>query len=136
MQLVERAGARHPLNPTVIPEGVGAAAGAQQGARRAGKSIRIPEEALVAVKPDVVVICPCGLGLAKAREAARELTRKAWWGDLPAVRKGRVAVVDGNHYFNRPGPRLADAFEWLVGYVQGREQLMGALEGFWEPLAG
>ena len=47
-----------------------------------------------------------------------------WWGDLPAVRAGRVAVVDGNEMFNRPGPRLADAFEWLVGWLNDRPELI------------
>lgn len=61
---------------------------------------------------------------------------------LRAVRQGRVALVDGNQHFNRPGPRLVDALEWLVGWVGagGRREHVAASypqpEGFpWEQLA-
>jgi iron complex transport system substrate-binding protein len=36
------------------------------------------------------------------------------WKDLDAVRSGRVFFADGNAYFNRPGPRLADSAEILA----------------------
>ncbi len=123
-QLIERAGARHPLNPTVPKPTAGAAAGPQMAERIAGKSIRIPEAALVAIRPEHLIICPCGLDLARTRECARALAMKPWWNDLPAVRNGRVALVDGNQMFNRPGPRLVDAYEWLVGWLQDRPELI------------
>jgi ABC-type Fe3+-hydroxamate transport system substrate-binding protein len=133
-QLIERAGARHPLNPTVPKPTAGAAAGPQMAERVAGKSIRIPEDALVAIRPEFLVICPCGLDLDRTRECARALTAKTWWRDLPAVRNGRVALVDGNQMFNRPGPRLVDAYEWLVGWLQDRPDLIPP--GFpWERFA-
>jgi hypothetical protein len=30
-----------------------------------------------------------------------------------------VALVDGNQWFNRPGPRIVDCFEWLVAWLNG-----------------
>ena len=33
---------------------------------------------------------------------------------LRAVREQHVLLVDGDQMFNRPGPRLVDALEWLV----------------------
>ncbi len=61
----------------------------------------------------------------------RELSKKQWWRELPAVRSGRVTIVDGNQMFNRPGPRLVDAFEWLVGWLNDRPEVMP--KGFpWE----
>lgn len=133
-QLIERAGARHPLNPTVPKPTAGAAAGPQMAERVAGKSIRIPEDALIAIRPEFLVICPCGLDLDRTRECARALAAKQWWNDLPAVRNGRVALVDGNQMFNRPGPRLVDAYEWLVGWLQDRSELIPP--GFpWERFA-
>ncbi|MBV9281503.1 MAG: ABC transporter substrate-binding protein, partial [Chloroflexi bacterium] len=36
------------------------------------------------------------------------------WHELRAVREGRVFVVDGSSYFNRPGPRLIDGVEILA----------------------
>lgn len=128
-QMIERAGGRHPLNECVPRQNAGAAAGMQAGQRVAGKSIRVPAEAFAATLPEFLVVCPCGLTLDQALAEAERLAREAsWWGDLPAVRAGRVAIVDGNEMFNRPGPRLVDAFEWLVGWLNDRPDLLP--EGF------
>ena len=40
------------------------------------------------------------------------------------AKPGNIALVDGNQMFNRPGPRLVDAFEWMVGWVNGRDELI------------
>lgn len=122
-QLIERAGGRHPLNPTVAAPESGAAAGPQAAQRRAGKSITVSPEILVSSAPQAVIICPCGIDLAGSLACAAALRRQPWWPQLPAARTGRVAVVDGNQMFNRPGPRLVDAFEWLVGWLNERPEL-------------
>ena len=124
VQLIERAGARHPLNATQVKPELGAAAGPQHGERRAGASIRIPAEILAASKPDYLIIAPCGFDLAATTAAANALTASPWWNDLPAVRAGRVALVDGNQMFNRPGPRIVDAYEWLVAWLNDRPALV------------
>lgn len=137
-QLVERAGGSHPLNPTVPIAGSGGALGPiGQTQRAAGKSVVVTPAMLVASRPEVLVIAPCGRTLAQARVDAEELRAKArregWWDVLPAVKNGKVAVVDGNQFFNRPGPRLVDAFEWLVGLINERAEVMP--RGFvWERL--
>jgi len=132
-QLIERAGGRHPLNPTEPINKAGAAAGpVGTTQRRAGKSVTAPAEVLVASRPDVVIIAPCGLTLDQAWSETARLAEQPWWRELPAVRNGRVAVVDGNQMFNRPGPRLVDAFEWLVGWLNERPGVMPS--GFpWRP---
>jgi ABC-type Fe3+-hydroxamate transport system substrate-binding protein len=124
VQLLERAGARHPFNPTVIPKGLGAATGLQQGARAAPKSRRLDPDEIVAQQPDVIIIAPCGLDLAATRACAASLREHSWFRHLPAVRSNRVALVDGNQMFNRPGPRLADAFAFLVGFLHDRPHLI------------
>jgi iron complex transport system substrate-binding protein len=134
VQLIERAGGSHPLNPTVPIPGSGAAVGPQQASRKAGKSIRVAPEVFCATQPHWLVIAPCGLNLDQVRQEVRTLRAQEWFNTLPAVRSGRVALVDGSQYFNRPGPRLVDAFEFLVGWLQGRPELIP--EGFaWEPLS-
>jgi iron complex transport system substrate-binding protein len=124
VQLIERAGGSHPLNPSVPRAGAGAAAGLQMGERLAGKSARVSDETFAASRPEAIVIAPCGLDLERALQETVSLSRRSWWHDLPAVRNGRVTVVDGNAMFNRPGPRLVDAFEWLVGWLNDRPELM------------
>ncbi len=120
-QLVERAGGRHPLNPTVPLPDAGAAG---QGAGAiAGASRQVTPDTIAASEPEIVVVCPCGLDLAAAEDQARLLLAEAWFRELPAVCDDRVWVVDGSQMFNRPGPRLVDAFEWLVGVLQDRPEL-------------
>jgi iron complex transport system substrate-binding protein len=36
------------------------------------------------------------------------------WGELPAVKEGRVWAVDANSHFSRPAPRLVEGVEILV----------------------
>jgi len=123
-QLIERAGGRHPLNPTVATEGSGSASGPQAAWRKAGKSVGVPPRVLVAMRPERIIIAPCGRTLDQARNDARALSEQPWWRELPAVRSGHVALVDGNQMFNRPGPRLVDAYEWLVGWLNDRPDLI------------
>lgn len=125
-QMIERAGGRHVLNPTVARQGSGAAIGPQMAERVAGKSVVVTAERLVESQPEWVIVCPCGVGLAGARRMAEDLSRATWWEDLPAVRAGRVVVVDGNQMFARPGPRLVEAYEFLVGLLNDRPELIPA----------
>ena len=46
--------------------------------------------------------------------------------NLRAVKEGRVAIVDGNQMFARPGPRLVDALEFLVGLLHNRPDVIPA----------
>ncbi len=43
---------------------------------------------------------------------------------LRAHRENKVVLVDGNQMFNRPGPRLVDALEFLVGLLHDRHDLI------------
>lgn len=133
-QLIERAGGEHPLNPTLAMEGAGAGAGGQMAHRIAGPSVRVTAEQVAAAAPEYLIICPCGVALGDVREHAQNLISQDWFQSLPAVRSGRVALVDGNAMFSRPGPRLVDAYEWLVGWLNDRPGLVPV--GFpWEPLS-
>lgn len=64
--------------------------------------------------PDVLVAAPCGFSVGHTNETFADLTGRPGWQDLRAVRDGRVFVMDGNHYVNRPGPRLVDTVEALA----------------------
>jgi iron complex transport system substrate-binding protein len=45
------------------------------------------------------------------------LAEKPDWKSLKAIAGGRVFVADGNQYFNRPGPRLAESLEILAEVI-------------------
>ena len=70
-------------------------------------------EELRAKDPEVLVIMPCGFDIGRSRRDIKVLVEKPGWQELRAVRNRRVALADGNHYFNRPGPRLAESLEIL-----------------------
>jgi iron complex transport system substrate-binding protein len=75
-------------------------------------------ESLVAARPDVVIVAPCGFALDRTRGELAALTARPEWEALPAVRNGRAYAVDGNAYVSRPGPRLIDSAELLAGLIQ------------------
>lgn len=69
---------------------------------------------LIAADPDVIVILPCGYDMATTARELPTLTVHPAWGALRAVQAGRVYITDGNQYFNRPGPRIAESLEILA----------------------
>lgn len=68
-------------------------------------------DAIAAAAPEVVLIIPCGFTVAQTLRELDTLRRQPAFAALPATRAGRVAIIDGNAYFNRPGPRLVDSAE-------------------------
>ncbi len=64
--------------------------------------------------PDVIVVLPCGFHIKRSREEMSALTQRPGWADLQAVRGRRLCLTDGNQFFNRPGPRLAESLEILA----------------------
>lgn len=123
-QLIERAGAAHPLNPTDPLPGAGSGEGAQGAHRVAPKSRRVEIDDIVRSAPDAVIVCPCGVPLEDIRRETKALAQHDWFRSLPAYTAGRIVMVDGNQMFNRPGPRLVEAFRWLVGWINGVDHLM------------
>ncbi len=71
-------------------------------------------EELVDRDTALVLVMPCGFHLARTMQEMPLLTNRPGWSDLRAVRTGRVYVADGNQYFNRPGPRLAESLDILA----------------------
>jgi iron complex transport system substrate-binding protein len=69
---------------------------------------------LVAADPDVIAVLPCGFDMARSQTEMHWLTERPGWAALSAVRLHRVAVTDGNSYFNRPGPRVVESAEILA----------------------
>jgi iron complex transport system substrate-binding protein len=85
-------------------------------------SFRVDWETVVAARPEVIVIMPCGYSLAAAEAEFRNLPLPPGWNDLPAVRDGRVFVVEASGYFSRPGPRMAAGLKVLAGAIHPGKQ--------------
>ena len=78
-------------------------------ARPAVPSVAGSWDEVVAAKPELLVLAPCGFDRERALKEA-ELVQ----GQIDRVGARRVVVLDGSAYFNRPGPRLVDSLEVLV----------------------
>lgn len=70
-----------------------------------------------AADPDVVVILPCGFAVARTMEELGDDRTGSAVRRLRATQAGRTFVADGNAYFNRPGPRIADSAEVLAALL-------------------
>ncbi len=68
-------------------------------------------------QPEVIVICPCGFDTRRAMQELQLFKDREGWDSLPAVRDGRVFVVDASAYFSRSGPRLVDGLEMLAEMI-------------------
>ncbi len=65
----------------------------------------------------VLVISCCGFNVQRSME---DVEASAELRQLCAERPGlRVIVMDGNHYFSRPGPRLVESAQMLNAALQG-----------------
>ncbi|WP_407397994.1 ABC transporter substrate-binding protein [Treponema sp.] len=71
----------------------------------------ISEEAVIAAKPEVIII-PRQNGV-----TAEAVMERKGWQDIPAVKNGRVYLVDGD-VVSRPGPRIVDAVEELKNAIR------------------
>jgi iron complex transport system substrate-binding protein len=76
-----------------------------------GNSQVLTWEQIAEADPDVIIVAPCGFDLRKTQDAVERLRSVNEWNALRAVRSENVALVDGNAYLNRPGPRLVDTAE-------------------------
>ena len=88
---------------------------------------------LAAADPDVIAVMPCGFDIERASRDMPALTARPEWSELRAVRDGRVVVADGNQYFNRPGPRLAESAEILAEVLHPGQCDFGHRGGGWQP---
>jgi iron complex transport system substrate-binding protein len=103
-----------------VPEAVEAAGGTYVGPAPGAPSPCVSWEELAALRPEAVVVAPCGFDLARTRDEA------APWEARLRTLAPRLLLMDGNAYWNRPGPRLVDAVETLAAWLR---EPMPALTG-------
>jgi iron complex transport system substrate-binding protein len=102
------------LGGTWMPELIELSGGVALGARAGEPAPTVSLAELALLRPDVVLVKPCGFSLARALDERAVLERclRATAGDGV-----RVYVSDGAAFFNRPGPRLVESLEILAACV-------------------
>jgi iron complex transport system substrate-binding protein len=86
-----------------LPEMIELAGGVDVLGRAGEPSYATTWDTVVAAEPELIVLAPCGFGAAEAAERAADLEFPC-----PAV------AVDGDSYYSRPAPRLADGVRQLA----------------------
>lgn len=99
-----------------VPEMIELAGGHDPLGRSGVDSIRVSWRDVCAASPEIVIVAPCGYGLADAERLARA---------VPAIPGARVVPVDANAYFARPGPRYADGIALLAEIFAERDAPSG-----------
>jgi iron complex transport system substrate-binding protein len=69
--------------------------------------------------PEWLVIAPCGFDLARTIREIPTLESLPGWFELRAVKNGKVALADGNRYFNRSGTTVVQTVEILAEILHG-----------------
>ena len=64
--------------------------------------------------PDYLIVAPCGYNLSRSVREIPILEALPGWLQLSAVKNGRVAFADGNKFFNRSGPTIAETAEIIA----------------------
>jgi iron complex transport system substrate-binding protein len=86
-----------------LPEMIELAGGVDVLGRAGEPSYATTWETVIAADPELIVLAPCGFSAEEAAERAAELEFRC-----PAV------AVDGDSYYSRPAPRLADGVRQLA----------------------
>jgi iron complex transport system substrate-binding protein len=89
-----------------VPELVTTAGGEALLAMPGQRSTTVTWEAAESSNPDIVLVAPCGFGVAESAVQAA--------GVADRFPNAKVWAIDGNAYVTRPGPRLIDAIEALA----------------------
>jgi iron complex transport system substrate-binding protein len=96
-----------------VPDCIERAGGEYVGPRPGLPSPYASWEELRGLRPDAIVVAPCGFDL------ARTLAESETVSDRLSSICDRVLFLDGNAYLNRPGPRLVDAVETIAAWLRG-----------------
>jgi iron complex transport system substrate-binding protein len=104
------------LGGTWMPELIELAGGIPLGVTAGCAAPTIARAELAELRPDVVLVKPCGFTLERTlgeRDAILPLAA--------AAPRARVYLTDGSAFFNRPGPRLVESLEILAACLHPDE---------------
>ena len=96
-----------------LPEMIEIAGGNYLLATPGERALTVTREQLNEINPDVVIVKPCGFKLEQTMQELGVLKRNIPLENWKAFQSNDIFIVDGNAYFNRPGPRMIDSLEIL-----------------------
>lgn len=82
-------------------------------------------EDILRANPDILVIMPCGFSIQRTLQEINLLTDLPGWTELKAVQNQKIYIADGNHYFNRSGPRITDSIEIMAEIINPKQFIFG-----------
>lgn len=68
--------------------------------------------------PDIIIVMPCGFSIERSMKEIDLLLNRPGFSYLKAAQNNQIYIADGNHYFNRSGPRVVDSIEILAEVIQ------------------
>lgn len=101
-----------------VPEMIAAAGGLDVGAEAGTHSVVRSWDQVIALEPDLVLLALCGFSEERARlelEQQSDTHARDW------LATRRVAVLDGNAYTSRPGPRIVDGIRRIEAALAGED---------------
>jgi len=113
------------------PELVDAANGKVLIGQKGQFSRAIPWDEVREADPDFLIIAPCGFGIDRTVRELPLLEALPGWRQLKSVRAGRVALADGNLYFNRSGPTIVETVEIIAEILHGHRGAEKRHAGAW-----
>ena len=119
-----------------IPDMVNAAGGRPVLAESGAHAARTTLAKIVDSAPDVMILMPCGFDLSRAVSEGRDFVARPSIARSRAARQEKIWAVDGNGYFNRPGPRLVSSVEILAEILHPDLFNAGYQGKVWEKLTG
>lgn len=96
------------------PELISLAGGNEGHGQPGGRSRQMEWEEILRWQPEVMVIACCGLSVERTLEELPGSPIAGGLAALPCGRSGRVYIADGQAYFSRSSPRLAESLELLA----------------------
>ena len=95
-----------------IPEMVEIAGGTNILGKSGDNSHWIKFEEIIDQNPEIIIFMPCGFNIEKTKKELDSYIKKNnSMHSLKAYKNHKLFVVDGNQFFNRPGPRLIESLE-------------------------
>ncbi len=108
-----------------VPELVSIAGGTPVLTETGKHSSYINWDELRLADPEKLIIMPCGFSIERTLKEMDILLSLPGFGELRAVKNNSVYIADGNHYFNRPGPRIVDSIEILAEIIHPKQFIFG-----------